>query len=115
MEGIKLTLQERESKLYDDFNRFASEKRVSIHSYYWRYAKLINDMDIIKMIMTPIQINTKFVNHLQPEYSRFVTSAKKAKDLHNVNFNQLYAFLKHNKNDAKEVREMRQRYQDPLP
>ncbi|GJX42951.1 integrase, catalytic region, zinc finger, CCHC-type containing protein [Tanacetum coccineum] len=35
--------------------------------------------------------------------------AKQARDLHNVNFDQLYAFLKHNEKDAKEVREMRQR------
>ncbi|GKD56183.1 hypothetical protein Tco_1289570 [Tanacetum coccineum] len=41
---------------------------------------------------------------------RFVTFAKQAKDLHSVNFDQLYAFLKHNEHDVKEVREMRQRY-----
>ncbi|GKA11032.1 integrase, catalytic region, zinc finger, CCHC-type containing protein [Tanacetum coccineum] len=70
MEGTELTLQERESNLYDDFDRFTYEKGESIHSYYWRYAKLINDMNIIGMTMTPIQVNTKFVNHLQPEWSR---------------------------------------------
>ncbi|GJZ08516.1 hypothetical protein Tco_0542799 [Tanacetum coccineum] len=83
MEGMELTLQERESKLYDDFDRFTSEKGESIHSYYLRYAK-------------------------------FVTAAKQAKDLHIVNFDQLYAFLKHNENEAKEVREMRQRYPNLL-
>nr|GEU30845.1 hypothetical protein [Tanacetum cinerariifolium] len=36
----------------------------------------------------------------------FITAAKQAKDLHNVNFDQLYAFFKHNENDAKEVLEM---------
>nr|GEV04460.1 hypothetical protein [Tanacetum cinerariifolium] len=45
---------------------------------------------------------------------RFVTAAKQARDLHVVNFDQLYAFLKHNKKDAKEVQEMRQRFPDPL-
>ncbi|GJX98839.1 hypothetical protein Tco_0355858 [Tanacetum coccineum] len=34
--------------------------------------------------------------------------AKQARDLHSVNFDQLYAFLKHNERDAKEVREMQQ-------
>ncbi|GKB02297.1 hypothetical protein Tco_0830386 [Tanacetum coccineum] len=48
------------------------------------------------------------------EWSRFVTAAKQAKDLHAVNFDQLYAFLKHNEHDAKEVQEMRQRYPDQL-
>nr|GEZ12159.1 hypothetical protein [Tanacetum cinerariifolium] len=114
IEGTELTLQERESKLYDEVNRFTSELGESIHSYYWRYAKLINDINIIKMTMTPIQGNTKFVNHLQPEWSRFVTADKQAKDLNKCNFDQLYAFLEKNKNDAKEVRAMRQRYPDPL-
>ncbi|GJV31602.1 hypothetical protein Tco_1392002 [Tanacetum coccineum] len=56
----------------------------------------------------------KFVNNLQPEWSRFVTAAKQARDLHSVNFDQLYAFLKHNEKYAKEVREMRHRFPDPL-
>ncbi|GJX35107.1 hypothetical protein Tco_0246664 [Tanacetum coccineum] len=60
------------------------------------------------------EFNTKFVNHLQPEWSRFVTAAKQAKDLHEVNFDQLYDFLKHNEKDAKEVQEMQQRFPDPL-
>ncbi|GJS65847.1 reverse transcriptase domain-containing protein [Tanacetum coccineum] len=114
IEGIELTIQERESKLYDNFDRFTSEKGESIHSYYLRYAKLINDMNIINMKMTPIQINAKFVNHLQPEWSRFVTAAKQEKDLHKVNFNQLYAYLKQNENDANEVRVMRHRFPNPL-
>ncbi|GKB35350.1 hypothetical protein Tco_0880292 [Tanacetum coccineum] len=41
-------------------------------------------------------------------------STKQARDLHSVNFDQLYAFLKYNEKDTKEVREMRQRFQEPL-
>ncbi|GJX74681.1 hypothetical protein Tco_0313276 [Tanacetum coccineum] len=93
---------------------FISEPRESIHSYYLRYAKLINYMNMIPMSMTPMQINTKFVNHLQPECSRFVIADKKARDLHSVTFDQLDAFLKHNEKDAKEVREMRQRFPKPF-
>ncbi|GJV63516.1 hypothetical protein Tco_1474344 [Tanacetum coccineum] len=61
----------------------------SIHSYYQRYAKLINDMKMIPMSMSNMKINTKFVNHLQPEWIRLVTAAKQARDLHRVNFDQL--------------------------
>ncbi|GJW15897.1 hypothetical protein Tco_0020030 [Tanacetum coccineum] len=114
MEGTEMTKQECESMLYDKFDKFTSESGEQIHSHYLRYAKLINDMNMIPMSMTPMQINTKFVNHLQPEWSRFVTTAKQARDLHSVNFDQLYAFLKHNERDAKEVREMRQQFLDPL-
>ncbi|GKE59453.1 hypothetical protein Tco_1498638 [Tanacetum coccineum] len=108
MKGTEMTKQERESMLYDEFDKFTSNPRESIHSYYIRYAKLISDMNMIPMSMTPMQINTKFVNHLQPEWSRFVIAAKQARDLHSVTFDQLYAFLKHNEKDAKEVREIRQ-------
>ncbi|GJZ44858.1 hypothetical protein Tco_0592454 [Tanacetum coccineum] len=48
-----------------------------------KYANLINDMNMIPMSMTTMQINTECVNHLQPEWSRFVTAAKQARDLYN--------------------------------
>ncbi|GJS70577.1 hypothetical protein Tco_0703418 [Tanacetum coccineum] len=110
MEGTEMTKQERESMLYDEFDKFIYEPVESIHSYYLRFAKLINDMNMISMAMTPMQINTKFVNHLQPEWSKFVTAAKQARNLHKVTFDQLYAFLKHNEKDAKEALG----YQNPL-
>ncbi|GKA27545.1 hypothetical protein Tco_0713713 [Tanacetum coccineum] len=107
-----MTKQECESMLYDEFDKFISEPGESIHSYYLRYAKLINDMNMIPMYMSPMQINTKFVNHHQPEWSRFVTVAKQARDLHTVNFDQLYAFLKHNERDAEEGQVTVQNVQD---
>nr|GEV00509.1 hypothetical protein [Tanacetum cinerariifolium] len=70
MNGTRMTKQGRESMLYDEFDNFTSEPGESIHSYYLRYAKLINDMKTIPMSMSNMQINTKFVNHLQPEWSR---------------------------------------------
>ncbi|GJV90359.1 putative reverse transcriptase domain-containing protein [Tanacetum coccineum] len=42
-------------------------KGETIHSYYLRYAQLINDMSTIEMTMKLLQVNTKFVNHLQSE------------------------------------------------
>nr|GFC95129.1 integrase, catalytic region, zinc finger, CCHC-type, peptidase aspartic, catalytic [Tanacetum cinerariifolium] len=108
MEGTKMTKEEHESMLYDESNKFSYEVRESVHSYYLRYAKLINDMNMIPMSMSNMQINMKFVNHIQLEWSRFVTAAKQARDLQVINFDQLYAFLKHNEKDAKEVRETRQ-------
>ncbi|GJR15926.1 hypothetical protein Tco_0798578 [Tanacetum coccineum] len=69
-----MTKQERESMLYDEFDKFTSEPGESIHSYYLRYAKLINDMKMILMSTSNMQINTKLVNHLQPEWSRFVVT-----------------------------------------
>nr|GEU93699.1 retrovirus-related Pol polyprotein from transposon TNT 1-94 [Tanacetum cinerariifolium] len=110
-----MTKKEHESMLYDEFDKFPSKPGESIYSYYLIFAKLINDMNMIPMSMKPMQINTKFVNHLQSEWSRFVTAAKQARSLYSVSFDQLYSFLKHNERDAKEVREMRQRFPKPLP
>ncbi|GKB54447.1 hypothetical protein Tco_0905200 [Tanacetum coccineum] len=80
MEGTKLTKQERESKLADEFDRFTSEKGETIESYYMR----------------------------------FVTGVKQARNLHEVSFDQLYAYLKQNEQDANEVRAMKARFSDPL-
>nr|GEV02588.1 retrovirus-related Pol polyprotein from transposon TNT 1-94 [Tanacetum cinerariifolium] len=74
MECTEMTKQECESMLYDELDKFTSELEESIQSYYLRYAKLINDMNMIPMSMTPMQINTKFVNHLQPEWSSYKLS-----------------------------------------
>nr|GEV47389.1 integrase, catalytic region, zinc finger, CCHC-type, peptidase aspartic, catalytic [Tanacetum cinerariifolium] len=42
IQGSKLSLQEREYNLYDDFDMFTSSTGESIHSYYMRFAQLIN-------------------------------------------------------------------------
>ncbi|GJV01033.1 hypothetical protein Tco_1330303 [Tanacetum coccineum] len=59
-------------------------------------------------------LNTKFLNHLQPEWSKFVTDVKLARDMHSTNFDQLYAHLRKHEAHANEVRLMRQRFPDPL-
>nr|GEZ62545.1 hypothetical protein [Tanacetum cinerariifolium] len=64
LEGSELTKEDRESQLYDDFEHFRKHKEESIHSYYVRFAKLINDMRNIKMTMSRLQLNSKFVNNM---------------------------------------------------
>ncbi|GKD90349.1 hypothetical protein Tco_1365856 [Tanacetum coccineum] len=79
MQGTELTYQERECKLYNEFDRF-----------------------------TLVQVNTKFLNSLPPEWSKFVTDVKLAKDMHTSNYDQLYAYLSQHKAHAHEVRVMRE-------
>nr|GEU77960.1 transcription factor GTE1-like [Tanacetum cinerariifolium] len=110
----ELSLQERESKLYDDFDTFTSMPGETIHSYYMRFAQLINDMYTIGTTMRPLQVNTKFVNHLPPEWSKFVTDVKLAKDMLNTNFDHLYAHLRQHEAHANEVRLIIQRYPDQI-
>nr|GFB21473.1 hypothetical protein [Tanacetum cinerariifolium] len=68
IEGSELTKEDRESQLYDDFEHFRKHKGESIHDYYVRFAKLINDMINIKMTMSRLQLNSKFVNNMLPEW-----------------------------------------------
>nr|GEU33585.1 DNA helicase [Tanacetum cinerariifolium] len=67
MKGTKLSQQECECKLYDDFDRFTLVKGESLHEYYLRFAQLMNDMHTIGMTMKQVQVNTKFLNTLSPE------------------------------------------------
>ncbi|GJZ01299.1 hypothetical protein Tco_0519260 [Tanacetum coccineum] len=58
MKGTKMTKQECESMIYNEFDKFTSELGESIHSYYPRFAKMVNDMNMIPMSMTPIYAPT---------------------------------------------------------
>ncbi|GKA40757.1 retrovirus-related pol polyprotein from transposon TNT 1-94 [Tanacetum coccineum] len=104
MQGTSLTKQERECKLYDAFDKFTHIKGESLHTYYLRFTQLINDMNIYKMNMEQFQVNTKFLNSLPPEWSKFVTDVKLVKDLHTSNFDQLHAYLEQHELHANEVR-----------
>ncbi|GJU32172.1 integrase, catalytic region, zinc finger, CCHC-type containing protein [Tanacetum coccineum] len=70
--------------------------------------------DLWERIQLLMQVNTKFLNSLPPEWSKFVTDVKLVKDLHTTNFDQLHAYLQQHKLHANEVRIMRECNQDPL-
>ncbi|GJX41248.1 hypothetical protein Tco_0256238 [Tanacetum coccineum] len=76
----------------------------SLHKYYLRFTQLINDMNIYNMKMEQFQVNTKFLNNLPPEWSKFMTDVKLVKDLHTTNFDQLHAYLEQHELHANEVR-----------
>nr|GEV29386.1 retrovirus-related Pol polyprotein from transposon TNT 1-94 [Tanacetum cinerariifolium] len=114
MQGMKLSLQEKECKLYDEFDKFSFVKGETLYQYYWRFAQLINNMNVINMSMRPVQVNTKFLNSLPPEWSKFVTDVKLARDLHTTNYDQLDSYLEQHEAHANKTRLMWERYQDPL-
>ncbi|GKD78503.1 retrovirus-related pol polyprotein from transposon TNT 1-94 [Tanacetum coccineum] len=89
MQGTSLTKQERECKLYDEFDKFAYKKGETL-------------------------LNTKFLNTLPPEWSKFVTDVKLVWDLHTTNIDQLHAYLGQHEFHANEVRLMHERNSDPL-
>ncbi|GJT19210.1 retrovirus-related pol polyprotein from transposon TNT 1-94 [Tanacetum coccineum] len=118
LEGSELTKKDRESQLYDDFEHFRQNKRKTIHDYYVRFAKLINNMRNIKMTMSKMQLNSKFVNNMLPEWSRFVTAVKLNRGLRDSNYDQLYAYMKQHEAHANEKKMMLDRFTqhtvDPL-
>ncbi|GJT89921.1 hypothetical protein Tco_1078766 [Tanacetum coccineum] len=114
MKGTKLSYQERECRLYNLFDKFAYVQGETLYEYYWRFSQLINDMHTIGMTMQQVQVNTKFLNALPSEWSKFVTDVKLAKSLYTTNYDQLYAYLSQHERHANEVRITRERYPDPL-
>ncbi|GJR66520.1 retrovirus-related pol polyprotein from transposon TNT 1-94 [Tanacetum coccineum] len=113
LKGFELTNNDRESQLYDEFEHFRQIKGETIHVYYVRFTKLINDMRNIKMTMPRMQLNSKFVNNMLPEWSRFITKVKRNRGLKESNFDQLYAYLKQHEVHASENRMMMERFIQP--
>nr|GFB26098.1 hypothetical protein [Tanacetum cinerariifolium] len=102
LEGSELTKKDRESQLYIDLEHFRQYKRETIHDYYVQFAKLIKDMRNIKMTMSKMQLNSKFVNNMLPEWGRFVIAVKLNKGLRDSNYDLLYAYLKQHETHANE-------------
>nr|GEX66359.1 UBN2 domain-containing protein [Tanacetum cinerariifolium] len=98
--GFELTKEYRESQLYNEFKRFKMIPGENITDYYVRFHKLVNDMRNIKMTMSNIQLNSKFVNNMTPEWDRFVTAVKLNKGLKETNHEQLYEYLKQHEKHA---------------
>ncbi|GJU26524.1 retrovirus-related pol polyprotein from transposon TNT 1-94 [Tanacetum coccineum] len=114
MQGTSLTKKERECKLYDEFDKFTYKTGESLHEYYLGFTLLLNDMNIYKMPLEQFQVNTKFLNTLPAEWSKFVTDVKLVKDLHTTNVDQIHAHLEQHERHANEVRLMHERNSDPL-
>ncbi|GJX45553.1 hypothetical protein Tco_0262229, partial [Tanacetum coccineum] len=112
MQGTSLTKQERECKLYDEFDKFTYKKGDLLHKYYLRFTLSLNDMNIYK-ILEQFQVNTMFLNTLPDEWSKFVTDVKFVKDLHTTNVDQLHAYLQQHERHANEVRLMHE-WDDPI-
>nr|GEY15589.1 hypothetical protein [Tanacetum cinerariifolium] len=114
MQGTSLTTQERECKLYDEFDKFVYRKGDSLRDYYLRFSLLLNDMNIYNMKLEQFHVNTKFLNTLPLEWSKFVTDVKLVRDLHTTNVDQLHAYLGQREYHVNEVRLMHERTSDQL-
>ncbi|GKE67341.1 hypothetical protein Tco_1521502 [Tanacetum coccineum] len=99
--ATNILLQGLPKDIYSLINHYTNAKDIwdnhkgeTIHDYYVRFAKLINDMRNIKMTMSKMQLNSKFVNNMFPEWGRFITAVKLNRGLRDSNYDQLYDYLK---------------------
>nr|GEZ31815.1 hypothetical protein [Tanacetum cinerariifolium] len=99
MKGSDIGIQEKKAKLFNEWERFTSNEGESIESYYHRFLKLMNDLKRNKHFPEKIASNLKFLNNLQPEWSRHVTIVHQTKDLHTADYTQLYDFIKYNQKE----------------
>ncbi|GJV18427.1 hypothetical protein Tco_1367447 [Tanacetum coccineum] len=114
MQGTSLTKKERECKLYDEFDKFAYKKGETLRDFYLRFSLLLNDLNIYNVKLEQFQVNTKFLNTLPPEWSKFVTDVKLVRDLHTTNIDQLHAYLGQYEFYANEVCLKHERNSNPL-
>ncbi|GJV81875.1 retrovirus-related pol polyprotein from transposon TNT 1-94 [Tanacetum coccineum] len=60
-----------------------------------------------------MQLNSKFVNNMLPEWGRFVTTVKLNKGLRDSNYDQLYSYLKQHEAYANKNKMMLERFTQP--
>nr|GEY65189.1 hypothetical protein [Tanacetum cinerariifolium] len=90
--AIQADCDERECKLYDEFDKFTYKKGETL-DFYLRFSLLLNDMNIYNVKLEQIQVNTKFLNTLPPEWSKFVTDVKLQGDDPIDAINHMMSFL----------------------
>nr|GFD05729.1 hypothetical protein [Tanacetum cinerariifolium] len=54
----------------------------TLRDFYLRFSLLLNDMNMYNMKLEQFHVNTKFLNTLPSEWSKFVTDVKLVRDLH---------------------------------
>ncbi|GJT20420.1 hypothetical protein Tco_0890357 [Tanacetum coccineum] len=76
MHGSEITTHVRHSRLMDEFDKFAAKEGESLDSVHERLTTLVNIMDHNNVRPIPVAINTKFLNCLQQEWSKYVTMVR---------------------------------------
>ncbi|GJZ10415.1 retrovirus-related pol polyprotein from transposon TNT 1-94 [Tanacetum coccineum] len=106
--ATNIVLQGLSSDVYAIVNHHKVAKEI------WDRVKLLMQGTKLSLQEKEFQVNTRFLNSLPPEWSKFVTDVKLARDLHTTKYDQLYSYLEQHERHANETRLMRERYQDPL-
>lgn len=115
MQGAELSQMDMETRLMDIYDKFKQAPRESMELYYQCFSQIMNDLEWHKILPKLIVSNTKFLNSLQEEWKSHVTFAKQTQNLHTVNYDNLFDYLKPNQWEAIEFRAQKlTRNRDPL-
>nr|GFA08707.1 hypothetical protein [Tanacetum cinerariifolium] len=80
MFGSDVTSHVRHPRLMDEFDKFAAKEGESLESVYERLTTLVNIMGCSNVRPIPMLINTKLLNFLQPEWSKYVIMKPRVRD-----------------------------------
>ncbi|GJR42080.1 hypothetical protein Tco_1310183 [Tanacetum coccineum] len=93
MRGTIQNKVDRETRFINEFDQFVAEPGEALVSVYTRFAQLMNDLERNNMNFPTVTINTKFLNSLQPEWLKYVTQVRLAKQLTVDSFDDLFDYL----------------------
>ncbi|GJW40910.1 putative ribonuclease H-like domain-containing protein [Tanacetum coccineum] len=93
MHGSDITATVRHSRLMDEFDKFAAKYGESLDSVHERLMTLVTIMDRNNVRPIPVAINTKFLNFLQPEWSKYVTMVRQNQSDKVISYDMLYDSL----------------------
>nr|GEU41269.1 hypothetical protein [Tanacetum cinerariifolium] len=93
MFGSDVTSHVRHSSLINKVDKFAVKEGESLKSMYERLTTLVSIMDCKNVHPISVSINTKFLNGLQPEWSKYVTMVRHNQTGETVSYDILYDSL----------------------
>ncbi|GJY44158.1 hypothetical protein Tco_0432371 [Tanacetum coccineum] len=93
MFGSDVTSHVRHSRLMDEFDEFTAKEGESLESVYERLTTLVNIMDRNNVRPILVSINTKFLNCLQPEWSKYVTMVHHNQTRETISYDMLFDSL----------------------
>ncbi|GJW40780.1 hypothetical protein Tco_0066625 [Tanacetum coccineum] len=93
MYGSDVTNHVRHSRLMNEFDKFAAKEGESLEYVYERLITLVNIMDRNNVRLIQVSINTKFLNCLQPKWSKYVTMVRHNQTGDTISYDQFYDSL----------------------
>ncbi|GKC23150.1 retrovirus-related pol polyprotein from transposon TNT 1-94 [Tanacetum coccineum] len=93
MHGSDIIATVRHTRLMDEFDKFIAKEGESLHSVYERLTTFVNIIDRNNVCPIPVAINTKFLNFLQLEWSKYVTMVRQNQSNKVISYDMLYDSL----------------------